>query len=418
MRFLYLLILHLGFFGCAQHVPQPAEVIRPIPEIQSIHTIPLHAEPFKKEIILINLDEPVKNQFFPDKDFLLAEVNSHLWEYRQRENFDYPWAMDFLPNGDILVMVHHGRLLHYKRAEGKVVDIGGLPDDIAHGEYQLGLLDIIIDERFDDNHKIYFSYVAEKDTSGSKLYTTCVIKATLIKEETTINKKFCAKPWTAATSQFGGALAITNAGYLFLSVGDRSVREKAQDPAVDWGKILRLKKNDLTGSSTRFFFDHNGRQFSMGHRNPQGLYYDPATKVLYETEHGPQGGDELNIIKAGKNYGWPTITYGTEYETSLPIGEGTAKPGIEQPVYYFSPSIGTSAVMVYHGDMFPEWKDSIFIASLSGLHINRTTLQDEKVVREERFLGYMQMRFRDIKEGPDGAIYILSEDGFIMRLYR
>ncbi len=158
--------------------------------------------------------------------------------------------------------------------------------------------------------------------------------------------------------------------------------------------------------------------WSIGHRNPQGLFYDKKTKKLYSSEHGPEGGDEINIIKRNANYGWPVITYGHEYQTHAAIGEGTVKAGMEQPLYYYDPSIATSGIMVYHGKMFPEFENHIFVGALAGQHLNHLVVEDGKVIREERWLRDMHARVRDIKTARDGSIYVLLEKGILLRLWR
>jgi len=391
------------------------------PTIMPATVVPIGHEPFKKEFVLANLHTHDGAHYLPDDRTSLPEFEPRHLDYRVKAaNYDYPWSMDFLPGGDLLIAIHHGALLHYNSATHQVSEIAGLPTDIASGSYQLGLLDLAVDPDFVHNHQIFLSFTASrKNADNVTEYATCVTSGTLFIPEATLKlyKRFCAGPWDDNPTQFGGALALDSDDHLLLTVGDRSWRNAAQNIHITWGKILRLSRRRLSPSITNPFVQ-NRAIWSIGHRNPQGLYYDKTSDLLYESEHGPKGGDEINIIRRGLNYGWPVISYGHEYDTDAPVGEGTAKPGFIQPLYYYAPSIATSALIVYQGSMFPEWRGSLLVTSLKGYHLNRLSLRNGKVVAEERYLGYLQSRLRDVKEAPDGSIYILSEDGFILRLFR
>lgn len=336
------------------------------------------------------------------------------------EGLQFPWAMDFLPDGHVLVTEHGGRLLHID-AQKHVHEIRGLPTNIADIGGQAGLLDVAVAPDFARTQRIYLSYVAQKFEAGEPVFVTCVMRARinfslglLERRRRGAAKPFCATPWGKEMAQFGGALALDDNGHLFLSVGDRGQRDTAQNPQANWGKILRLPLNLAVPDDNPF--GKGNAVWSLGHRNPQGLFFDTRTRRLYESEHGPRGGDEINLIKGGKNYGWPVISYGAEYVSGEPVGEGTAKPGMEQPLYYYVPSIATSAIAVYNAHMFPEWRGTLFVGALGGQHLNHLYLENGVVVREERLLHDMGSRIRDVKQGPDGALYVLLEKGTLLRL--
>lgn len=334
------------------------------------------------------------------------------------DNLDSPWAMDFIDNDNLLITEHAGHLIHYSKKTGKRIaaDFSSL---VAHGEPQLGLLDVGA-HQLEKKSYVYISYTAKTKQENIDKYTTCIMRRLWEggKLATDDTKKFCVGPWGKEISQFGGAIAFDEKNHIFLTVGDRAQREVAQKKSVLWGKILALNDSMRNVHQPLFQGDHGKLVWSIGHRNPQGLFYDDVSQKLYSSEHGPEGGDEINVIEKDANYGWPVITYGHEYKTHAPIGEGTVKPGMQQPLYYYTPSIATSGMMVYHGNEFPEWNDHIFVGALAGQHLNHLSVEHGKVIREERLLSDMHSRVRDVKTGPDSAIYVLLEKGTLLRLSR
>lgn len=326
--------------------------------------------------------------------------------------------MDFLPDGRLLVTERTGRLQLLER-QGSRRAIGGLPTDMA-ASGQAGLLDVAISPAFEHDRRIYLTYVAWRNHLGLREFTTCVLQQRLNLALGVLDggqgRRICARPWKTELSQFGGALALDPQGYVFVSVGDRAQRQAAQNPANGIGKIWRLNANLRPPLSNPF--GPNNPVWSLGHRNPQGLFLDGQRGVLYEAEHGPRGGDEINTITAGKNYGWPVISYGREYESDRPVGEGTTRPGMEPPLYYYVPSIATSAITGYRGTMFPEWRGSLFVGALAGMHLSHLYLRHGQVVHEERLLHDLVARIRDVKAGPEGALYVLLEQGELLRLSR
>lgn len=344
----------------------------------------------------------------PDKEPFVREVLT--------DQLQKPWAMDFLPDGRLLITEHGGKLMLFSKQNG-LKPLADFSDRVATGDPQLGLLDVAV-RRINDNTSVYITYTAWREEADGLHYTLCLLRRQFIvnaispREE----KSFCLTPWGKETSQFGGAIAFDKKDNLLLTIGDRAHREQAQNPASRWGKILSLRETEQTFSQDNFHGRDHQWILSSGHRNPQGLFYDKATDTLYSSEHGPEGGDEINIIQQGKNYGWPVITYGHEYNTHEPIGEGTAKAGMEQPLYYYTPSIAPSGMLLYRGNLFPDSKESILVGSLAGMHLNRLVLQNGQIVREERLLKDMKSRIRDIKANKQGVVYVLLENGVLLRL--
>jgi glucose/arabinose dehydrogenase len=231
---------------------------------------------------------------------------------------------------------------------------------------------------------------------------------------------FREEPKARASIQFGGRIVFDGAGHVFLTLGDLGDKERAQRPDDDAGSVIRL---NLDGSIPKDnpFVGRSGwkpEKFDLGHRNMQGAAIDPATGALWTHEHGPQGGDEINIIRPGLNYGWPVITYGVNYGIGTRIGEGTSKPGMEQPLHYWVPSIAPSGMMFYTGDRFPKWKGNLFVGSLKFGLLVRLRLEGDKVAHEERMLHKQLGRIRDVRQGPDGLIYLLTDEnkGVLVRL--
>ena len=333
-------------------------------------------------------------------------------------SFDSPWAFEFLAAEDILVTEFGGALKRVDIASGRSVDIAGLPE-IAGGRGQRGLLDVALHPQYSDNNLIYLSYVI---TNGKDQYATAVARAQLLEDRlANLEQIFVALPFARSSSNFGGALEFDRDGYLYIGTGDRSDRSDAQHPGLLTGKIIRLNADGSIPEDNPFVGDANEgideAVYALGVRNPQGLVCDPVTGSLYETEHGPMGGDEVNLIEPGRNYGWPVITYGMNY-TYRPVGEGTAKQGMEQPLYYYLPSIAVSPIAVYRGRMFPEWDGDLLVGALKGQAISKLDLVAGRVQSEYQILGELNGRVRDIKVAADGALWVLLETGSLYRLAR
>jgi len=328
-----------------------------------------------------------------------------------------PWGIVFLPDGRLLITEKEGTM-RIVTTSGNVSDaITGIPDVNSRG--QGGLLGLTIDPAFSTNRMVYWAF--SENTSEGNL--TAVAKGKLSADEKRIEDAtviYRAMPAYRSTLHYGSRILFDKSGNLFVSTGERSdivTRPQAQHLNSALGKIVRITKDGQPAAGNPFLNNANAKPeiYSYGHRNVQGLAFHPETGELWENEFGPRGGDELNLIKPGKNYGWPVITYGLEY-SGRKVGEAiTQKAGMEQPVYYWDPVLSPSGMTFYSGNKIPEWKNNLFIAGLNSNHIARMVIKNNKVVGEERLLANEGQRFRDVQEGKDGALYAVTDEG---RLYR
>ncbi len=328
------------------------------------------------------------------------------------DNVQNPWGMAFLPNGEMLVTEKAGKLLQVK--SGKVTEIQGLPEIYVRG--QGGLLDVEIHPNYSQNGWIYLSYASnEGKGSGGN---TAIMRAKL-KGNQLVEKKLLYKgvPNTTKGQHFGSRLEFDNEGFLYFSIGDRGNRDvNPQNITRDGGKIYRIQDDGSIPESNPFVNKEGAKTaiFSYGHRNPQGLALHPLTGQLWEHEHGPRGGDEINIIQKGKNYGWPIITYGINY-IGTKITDETERPGMEQPLYQWTPSIAPCGMTFVTSDKYPEWQDNLLVGSLSFQYLERLVLKNNKVVHREKLLAG-EGRIRNVKQGPDGYIYVGIEGKGIFRM--
>jgi glucose/arabinose dehydrogenase len=329
---------------------------------------------------------------------------------------EHPWALAFLPDGRIIVTERPGRVRIVDRSGQISGPLAGVPAVYANG--QGGLLDVALDPSFAENRLVYLSY-AEPGEGGAG---TAVARGRLgegrLENVAVIYRQ---QPKVEGDNHFGSRLVFTRDGKLFVTQGDRFAhREKAQDLSVHLGKIVRINPDGSVPDDNPFVKRAGAKPeiWSYGHRNVQAAALHPETGQLWTVEHGARGGDELNHPEAGKNYGWPVITYGIDYSGSK-IGEGTAKPGMEQPVYYWDPVIAPSGMLFYTGDAFPGWKGSVLVGSMQPGGLVRLTLQGGKVTREERYTeGGLGTRIRDVQQGPDGLVYVVTDqsDGQVLRV--
>ena len=339
------------------------------------------------------------------------------------EGLDKPWAIAFLPDGRMLVTEKPGRL-RIVNQEGQLSDpVSGLPEVDARD--QGGLLDVVLDTDYAQNKLIYWSYAEPR---GNGTNSTAVARGRLVEDGasarvTDVQVIFQQNPAMDSTKHYGNRLVFDREGHLLIALGERSImagRVQAQDMNSALGKVVRINRDGSIPADNPFVGQDGVRPeiFASGVRNVQAAALHPKTGQLWEIEHGARGGDELNIIEAGKNYGWPTITYGLDY-SGQPIGEGlTAKAGLEQPAYYWDPVIGPSGMIFYQGDLFPAWKDSLFVGALRDKQLVRLTLDGDRVVGEERLLTDVNARIREVEQGPDGAIYVATDsaEGKILKL--
>lgn len=329
------------------------------------------------------------------------------------EGLSFPWAVAFLPEGGYLVTERGGRLLRVSE-DGTKTPVGGVPPVAARG--QGGLLGIALDPAFADNRRIYFSYV----TRGYGGTGTQVARAKLSGDMLTdLQVIFSAEPKKRSDVHFGSRLLFAPDGTLFVTLGERFHMKEAQDPGNHLGSIVRINPDGSVPPDNPFG-DRKGFKpeiFSYGHRNVQGIALQPGTNLIWAHEHGPQGGDEVNILKPGANYGWPEITYGIDYDDSI-ITTKTEAPGMEQPVIHWTPSIAPSGMAFYAGDKFPDWQGDLFAGALAGAHLRRLEVEGQQITGQEVLLEDMEERIRDVASGPDGYLYLLTDsaDGRLIRL--
>ncbi|OAP38208.1 hypothetical protein AU381_21720 [Sinorhizobium glycinis] len=328
----------------------------------------------------------------------------------------YPWAVEVLPDGALIVTERPGRLRILR--DGKLSPaIRGVPDVAEYG--QGGLLDVALDPQFPTNRTLFLTLSARGDGG----YGTVLVRAALSADErrlADVKEIFRMNRFTRAGQHFGSRIAIDSDGSLFFGIGDRGDGKRAQDPRDHAGAILHIDADGSIPASNPFHGGTEGRAeiWSKGHRNPQGIAFDPADDKLLTVEHGARGGDEVNSPQPGKNYGWPVITYGKDY-SGAEIGEGTAKEGIEQPLYYWDPSIAPGAIAVYRGNMFPEWNGNLLIAALKYQLLARLERDDTgAITSEERLFDGEFGRIRDVVVAPDGALLMVTDeqDGAVLRV--
>jgi aldose sugar dehydrogenase len=349
-----------------------------------------------------------------------------------------PWGLAFLPDGRMLVTEKGGTLKLLTTTGSTTGNVTGVPAVNSGG--QGGLLDVVIDPAYATNQRIYMTF-SENDSADASLNSTAVVRAKLdatarsLSEVTVIYRQL---PKVASSGHFGSRLVFDKNGYLFVALGDRQSNDQrvfAQDLTRGNGKVMRITTEGMPAPGNPSFATAGAQSaiWSYGHRNPQGAALHPTTGELWVSEHGPQGGDELNRVEAGKNYGWPVISYGQEYGTTTQIGEGTAKAGMEQPVSYWitrdgSPytggaksSMAPAGLAIYNGSKFPEYSGNVFSGALAGTALWRVVLggADGKTeIFRERLLASRGERIRDVRQGPDGWIYLLTDNGKLLRVSR
>lgn len=322
------------------------------------------------------------------------------------QGLNEPWSMDFLPDGRMLVTEKSGKLRMIENDKLLPQPIANAPAVASRG--QGGLLDVALHPRYAENGWLYLSYAGK----GKGGVGTEVMRAKLKGNQLVENEViFRQAPKISTDRHFGSRIVFDREGYLYITMGDRGEQDRAQQLGQHIGKVVRLNDDGSVPQDNPFAGNTNALPeiYSYGHRNVQGAVMHPSSGKVWTHEHGPQGGDEINILKAGANYGWPVITYGVNYFTGTKIGEGTHKAGMMQPLYKWVPSIAPSGMAFYTGDAYPGWKGSLFVGSLKFQTLVRLTLAGDKVVKEERLLDGVG-RLRDVRQGPDGLLYIIAGD--------
>ncbi len=330
------------------------------------------------------------------------------------DGLEQPWGLAFLPDGRMLVTEKEGRLRIVGPDGGLSEPLDGVPEVYDGG--QGGLLDVALDPEFASNQLVYLSYSEPGDGGAG----TAVARAALAREKLDqVEVIWRQQPKLDSGQHFGSRLVFLPDGTLIVTLGDRNQRQYIGDMQAQIGKLVRINRDGTIPENNPFVGDasYSPDIYSLGHRNVQGATLHPETGQLWTVEHGSRGGDEINVPEPGKDYGWPVISYGREY-SGAKIGEGTSKPGLEQPVYYWDPSIAPSGMTFYTGDKFPAWKGNLFVGALKFRLLVRLEVEGTRVVREERLLEDMGERIRDVVEGPDGYLYLLTDedDGRLLRL--
>ena len=360
-----------------------------------------------------------KNLFFSEKSKSVGlEV---LFEEKRQDppfkvevvtrGLDIIWGMVFLNEKELLWTERQGSLKKINLETGKITPIL-LNIENLYDSGQGGLLDLSLHPNFKENGWIYFTYSISKGNKQSTALGRGVLKENEIESFETL---FIAQAFYNSRRHFGSRLAFDSQNFLFLTVGDRANKKQAQNLFSHAGKLLRLDENGKALPDNPFFKNKKALPeiYSYGHRNPQGLFIHQ--EKIYLQEHGPRGGDEINIIKKGANYGWPVITHGRAY-SGLKIGEGHSKKGMEQPLKHWTPSIAPSGLLIYSGKKFPQWKGDFFSGSLILTHLNKLQFRNNKFINEKRLLSNLGFRFRHIIEGPEGYLWVGVDQGMILKI--
>jgi aldose sugar dehydrogenase len=348
--------------------------------------------------------EPLKNVIQSEKQkFQIDTITSELKN---------PWGITFLSDKRILVTERAGEIRIIENGKLIAEKLEGVPAVFANG--QGGLLDITRHPDYDNNGWIYFSFAKPGDNGGGTTIARAKVQGNKLVE---LQELFSASPFSDSGVHFGSRIVFDSQGYMFFSSGERGKMENAQTLENHLGKILRLHDDGRVPADNPFVNKKGAKPeiWSYGHRNPQGLIYDQATNSLYDVEHGPKGGDELNKVEKGKNYGWPVITWGINYD-GKPISDIQQKEGMEQPLRYWVPSIAPCGAIQVTSDKYPNWKNNILVGALAHTHVARVELENGKYVKEEKLLDKLG-RVRAIAQSPDGFIYVATENpGLLVRI--
>lgn len=329
------------------------------------------------------------------------------------EGLEHPWALAFLPGGDFLVTERPGRIKRLGADGVLKAQIEGVPEVDAGG--QGGLLDLVLHPDFEDNRRVYLTWSGAGEGGNATHLGSARLEDNRLQD---LQVLFVATPFVDSRKHFGSRLVFDRDGYLFMTVGDRGERERAQDRNDHSGSVLRLNADGSIPGDNPFVGrdDAKAAIFSYGHRNPQGATLHPETGRLWIHEHGPRGGDEINLPEAGANFGWPEATLGREYYG--PEIAPDSRPGMVDPIHHWTPSIAPSGMAFYHHERFPQWRGHLFVGALAKTHLARLELDGTRVVKEEKLLEAQGWRIRDVAQGPDGWLYLLTDhaNGRLLRV--
>lgn len=376
-------------------------------------------------LLLVSLSH-AQNRASPALADLPVDVFSADYSIRVVElagGLENPWSLKFLPDGDLLITERPGRLRIFRGGELDPEPIAGVPE--VRRTVLGGLLDVVLHPDFENNRTVYLSYAKTVEENFS---TTAVARGELTDSELLgVEDIFIANTRSQSVVNFGGRMVFGRDGKLYLTVGERQEQDRAQDPMDHGGKVLRLNEDGSVPDDNPFVDDpgYLPEIYTLGHRSPQGLAVHPDTGDIWENEHGPLGGDEINVLRAGANYGWPLVSYGIDYTGEQITETGlTELEGLEPPLVYWVPSIGVSGLSFYQGDAFSAWQGNAFVGSLmrgrvrgSG-HFQRLTFENGRAITREPILLELRQRIRDVRPGPDGLIYVLTDEnpGALLRL--
>ena len=352
--------------------------------------------------------------------FLLITSSAFAADYKLEvvaTDFNFPWSITFLPDGDYLVAMRSGEVRRVSSDGTKSEPFLGTPDTYVAG--QGGYFDIVLDPDFTSNSTVYLSYAGGTPKANGTTVTRAILEGNSFTDSKVI---FSVEPTKDTPQHYGGKLLFLPDGTLMVTTGDGfEYREAAQDKTSQMGKTIRINADGSVPTDNPFAesSDANPAVYTYGHRNPQGLAIDSATGAIYLHEHGPKGGDEVNLIEPGANYGWPAVTYGENYSGAF-VSPFKQYPGITEPVHYWVPSIAPSGLAVYRGEVFPEWNGDLLVGALVDQEVRRLEMEDGKVVAEIPMFSELDARIRDVRVGPDGNIYLLTDSasGQIVRVTR
>ena len=342
---------------------------------------------------------------FPDAPQVVETIGLSLRVSPMFKGLASPWSLAFLPNGDMLITEKPGRLRIVRGGTLDPQPIAGVPEVFAVG--QGGLLEVAVHPQFATNQFVYLTYSKGKGDQG----TTALARGRFDgKALVDVKDLLVTDNWNTGGVHFGSKLAFGRDGIVYMTVGERNDRNRAQNLNSHGGKILRLKDDGTVPPDNPFVSKTDAKPeiFSYGHRNAQAIAVHPDTGQVWNTEHGPQGGDELNVVQAGKNYGWPVITYGREYSGEI-ISAQPAREGMEQPFTSWTPSPGLSGMVIYTGDKFPGWKGQMILGALAGVGIHRVGFNERGLAGREAMLTTLRQRIRDVRQGPDGLLYLVVD---------